>query len=399
MRLARSNSRLVVEVAAAPVVARLLADGRHGPQSMRHASPAGHAALAPGCRHRGYDPRVTITRASSPHAAEAYELVSALQRRMVDAMEAIGGDRFEPSTWGRDGGRHGGGNRWSVGRTAVFDRASVNVSQVHYDDEPAKKLGSATALSTIIHPAHPRAPSVHLHISWTQMREDESYWRVMADLNPAIPDPAATARFVAALQAAAPAAYAEAAEQGDRYFWIPALARHRGVAHFYLEGYHTARFEDDAELARGVGTAAIDTYAAIVREALATHGAPAAEDRARQLAYHTTYLFQVLTLDRGTTSGLLVHDQNDVGILGSLPSHVDRALLASWSARVTPPHDTLVRALVEALPASAGAPSPVEAETKQALAAVVRAFYRAHPEAVAMQAAGNVIPPTVSNHR
>jgi len=35
------------------------------------------------------------------------------------------------------------------------------------------------------------------------------------------------------------------------------------------------------------------------------------------------------TADRGTTSGLLVHDENDVGILGSLPSHVDKKLLES----------------------------------------------------------------------
>ncbi len=342
---------------------------------------------------------MTITRACSPLAAEAYELARSLQRRMVEAMEALGGARFEPSTWGRDDGRHGGGERWGTGGTPVLDRASVNVSQVHYDDEPAKKLASATALSTIIHPAHPRAPSLHLHLSWTELREGDSYWRVMADLNPAIADPAVTAAFIAALQAAAPEVYAEAAAQGDRYFWIPALDRHRGVAHFYLEGYHTARFEDDAALARAVGATTIDAYAALVRDALATHGAPTAAERAQQLAYHTTYLFQVLTLDRGTTSGLLVHDQNDVGILGSLPSHVDRALLASWALRVSPPHDALVRALVEALPATDGGPSPVEAPTKQALAAVVREFYRAHPEAIEMQAAGNVIPPTVGNHR
>ena len=318
---------------------------------------------------------------------------------MVEAMEALGGEPFVATQWARDGGRHGGGERLGLGTTQVFDRASVNVSQVHYDDEPAKKLASATALSTIIHPAHPHAPSLHLHVSWTEMREATSYWRIMADLNPAIPDEVATATFVARLRAAAPEVFDQAAAQGDRYFWIPALARHRGVAHFYLEGYHTARFEDDAALARQVGETTIDTYAALVRAALATHGAATADERARQLAYHTTYLFQVLTLDRGTTSGLLVHDQNDVGILGSLPSHVDRALLASWAHRVTPPHDTLVRALVEALPAIDGAPSPVEAETKQALAAVVRQFYRAHPEAIAMQAAGNVIPPTVGNHR
>ena len=319
---------------------------------------------------------------------------------MVDAMEALGGDVFVATQWARDDGRHGGGERWEISATPIFDRASVNVSQVHYDDEPAKRLASATALSTIIHPSHPRAPSLHLHVSWTAMRDAESYWRVMADLNPAIADPAATAAFVARLRDAAPGVYAEAAAQGDRYFWIPALGRHRGVAHFYLEGYRTASFEDDAALARTIGETAIDTYAGLVRAVLVTNPAPTEDERAVQLAYHTTYVFQVLTLDRGTTSGLLVHDQNDIGILGSLPSHVDRALFASWATRVAPPQDALVRALVDAIPAAAGgAPSPIEPATKRALAAVVRQFYRAHPEALALQASGDVVPPTVANHR
>jgi coproporphyrinogen III oxidase len=343
---------------------------------------------------------VTITRASSPEAAAAYALVVALQRHMVEAMAALGNQPFIATAWARDDGRHGGGERLGIGATPVFDRASVNVSQVHYDDEPAKKLASATALSTIIHPAHPRAPSLHLHVSWTEMRGGGSYWRVMADLNPAIPDAAATATFVASLRAAAPDVYAQASAQGDRYFWIPALGRHRGVAHFYLEGYRTGQFDADAALARSVGDTTIDTYAGVLRAVLGAYPEPTERERASQLAYHTTYLFQVLTLDRGTTSGLLVHDQNDVGILGSLPSHVDRALLASWASRVPPPQDALVRALVDAIPAATdGRRSPIEATTKQALAAVVRQFYRAHPEAIALQAAGDVIPPTVDNHR
>lgn len=347
-----------------------------------------------------YSDRVTITLAASRSAADAYALVQALQHRMVNAMQALGGDAFVLTTWERDHGRHGGGQRWSAGPTPVFDRASVNTSQVHYDDEPAKKLASATALSTIIHPAHPRAPSLHLHISWTELREGDSYWRVMADLNPSLADPEATAAFVACLRAAAPEVHAEAAAQGDRYFWIPALGQHRGVAHFYLEGYHTPQLQDDAALARRVATTTIDTYAELVRAALAAHGAPTQDERARQLAYHTLYLFQVLTLDRGTTSGLLVHDQNDVGILGSLPSHIDRALLASWADRSRPPHDILVRALVDAIPATSdGTPSPIDTPTKQALAAVVRGFYRDHPEAIANQASGDVIPLTVANHR
>lgn len=325
---------------------------------------------------------------------------------MVDAQEGVARrvghrDTFTEATWLRDDGRHGGGSRRSIGDTEVFDRASVNVSQVHYDDEPAKRLSSATALSTIIHSRNPHAPSVHIHVSWTEMRDGSGYWRIMADLNPAIRDTelATTARqrFVDALRGAAPGVFDEAARQGDQYFYIPALERHRGVAHFYLEQYATTDHAADAALARGVAETAIDTHAALAAEALLARPAPDAAARAAQLAYHTLYLFQVLTLDRGTTSGLLVHDQNDVGILGSLPSHVDRELLASWRARVPAPVDRLVDALLAALPGTGAV--LVDDDRKRALAAAVRGFYRAHPEALELQARGDVIPPTVANHR
>ncbi len=324
-----------------------------------------------------------------------------LQRRFADALQAVSGrhgDPIElaPVSWLRDGGRHGGGTRLVAVDSPVFNRAAINVSQVHYDDDPGRRLGSATALSTIIHPQAPRAPSVHIHISWTEMRDGNSYWRMMGDLNPSIEDPAATARFRDAMRAAAPAQYDEAAAQGDRYFAIPALDRHRGVTHFYLEGYASGDRDADLALARRFGEAVIDTYAAILDDALAAAPPATDDERQQQLAYHTVYLFQVLTLDRGTTSGLLVHDQNDVGILGSLPARVDRELLASWAERAPAPQGELVRGLVAALPA--GQPCEVTDEVRAALARVVREHYRAHPEALALQASADVKPPTVDNH-
>jgi coproporphyrinogen III oxidase len=305
-------------------------------------------------------------------------------------------DRFTTVTWLRDDGRHGGGTRLELGDTPVFDRGSINVSQVHYDDDPGKRLASASALSTIIHPRSPHAPSVHMHLSFTELRDGSGYWRLMADLNPSISYAADTERFIASLRAAAPVQYDRAAAQGDRYFQIPALDRHRGVTHFYLEGHHTD-FDADAMLARTVGETTIDSYCGILSDALRERPTVTAEARAAQLAYHTLYLFQVLTLDRGTTSGLLVHDQNDAGILGSLPSHVDRSLLASWEPRMPPPQDALLRAIVSALPDAS--PSPVTLAAKLALADVLRQHYRAHPAAVELQAAAELVPPTVANHR
>jgi len=339
--------------------------------------------------------------AVSDNAARALELVSALQHRFVKGLETLAGESgssqsFAAVEWGRDDGAHGGGIRYETSDGELFGRGSVNVSQVHYDDIPEKKLGSANAISTIIHPVDPLAPSVHIHISWTEMKRAEGYWRMMADLNPSNENKAHTAQFLAAMQAAAPAQFDDAVAQGDRYFYIPALDRHRGVAHFYLENYHTGDAEADYSLANTVGEAAIDAYLAILADTLNNAAQATDKQCAGQLAYHTLYFFQVLTLDRGTTTGLLVHDQNDVGIMGSLPAYVDRELLRSWLTRMDSPQDQLLDALIAVLPDTA--PALVDADVKQKLAAVVRAHYKTCPQAIAMQAAGNITPPTVRNH-
>ncbi len=335
--------------------------------------------------------------ANSEQAAQALALVEALQYRFVAGLEKLGGEKFTATEWLRDGGRHGGGQRFGITDSALLGRASVNVSQVHYDDEPDRRLGSASAISTIVHPVHPLAPSVHIHISWTEQKDGGGYWRIMADLNPSIANDADRDRFTEALRQAAPGQYAEAAGQGDRYFFIPALNRHRGITHFYLENYSSGDFAADHALALRVGEAAIDTYVSILTDAVADAAEPSEEQRAAQLAYHTLYFFQVLTLDRGTTTGLIVHDQNDVGILGSLPACIDKNLLASWRSRMAEPQDHLLDQLVAALPNQGIC--VIDETVKQRLADAVRAHYRAYPESLDMQASGNSTPPTIDNHR
>jgi len=340
--------------------------------------------------------------AQSPQATQAYDLVCRLQQRFVDGLEALAvslnsQQRFKAVEWFRDEGQHGGGVRYETADGDIIGRGSVNVSQVHYDDNPDKKLSSANAISTIIHPVHPHAPSVHIHISWTEMRNGEGYWRMMADLNPAIENPAATQQFLDTLKTAAPEQFELAKAQGERYFFIPVLQRHRGVAHFYLEQYNTGNPEQDLALASQVGEAAIDGYVAILSEAL-KQPKPASDDDAKtQLAYHSLYFFQVLTLDRGTTTGLLVHNQNDVGILGSLPAYVNRDLLASWMDAMPEPQEQLLEALLEVLPKTS--PCLIDSDVKKNLAEVIRHHYRTHPGAIGLQASGDVIPSTVNNHR
>ena len=226
---------------------------------------------------------------------------------------------------GRLKGLHGGGIRYqtvAADSPGLFNRASVNVSAVHYEDKPKYPVDSATALSVILHPTSPRAPSMHFHISYMEPRGRPPYWRMIADLNPSIVNHADIAEFEAAVRGVpglSPALCGDAEAFGDAYFWIPALERHRGAYHLFIAKLEPEELDPSAalRLAEALATTAIDTYANIVSRATATHppAAASAEDRARQLDYHTLYLYQVLTLDRGTTHGILAHDQNDVGLV------------------------------------------------------------------------------------
>ena len=344
------------------------------------------------------DPR--RTHPDSERADRAWALVQSLQHRFVESLEALGSDAEDPGLhpidWLRDEGRHGGGRRYATELSPLFNRASVNISVVHYQDMPDKSLSSATALSTIIHPDRPQAPSVHSHISFTELRDGTGYWRLMADLNPSLEADAYKERFDAMLRDAAGDYFDDGRAQGERYFYIPALERHRGVSHFYLEGFQIGDFDAELQFATDFGRAVIDEYAGILEDALHSTDAPTEEDQPKQLAYHTVYFFQVLTLDRGTTSGLLVHDQNDVGILASLPARVDAGLLRSWVDRLPAPQDALLENLIAVLPDES--PCRVTDAHRAELAGVVRRHYQRHPEAKKFLARGDVIPPTVDNH-
>lgn len=342
-----------------------------------------------------------MIKAKSAQAIEADKLAKQLQAYFVNKLDNVSrkfgnAKLFEEVEWMRDAGKHGGGSRYEARDTEVFNRASVNVSQVHYDDDKDKKLSSATAISTIIHPQNPNVPSMHMHISWTQMRDGNGYWRIMADLNPSIKNEADKVKFDAMLKKSFGIYYEEGSSQGDRYFNIPVLGRTRGVSHFYLENFNTNDFQTDKAFAKKMGENIIDSYIDIITESMKNNPTFTSDEKEEQLAYHTLYLFQVLTLDRGTTSGLLVHDQNDVGIMGSIPSHINRELLSSWVTLMPKPQDTLVLSLLNALPNEM--PTGVEESTKKKLASVVREHYKKYPEALSMQASGETIPTTVNNH-
>ena len=331
---------------------------------------------------------MTYTRSKSKQAENAIVQLKSLQDKLVNALTLLNGKRnkFKAIDWLRDEGIHGGGTRYVPENESVFNRASVNFSHVQYDDIPKKKrLASATALSAIIHPENPYCPSIHMHFSWTEMRGGKGYWRMMADLNPSISNAENVIEFDKAVQDNTGDYYQTGKDQGDNYFFIPALNTYRGKYHFYLEDFNSGNFNEDQKMVDKLASQIIETYQSILNSTMIGHPSYSQEDKQIQIDYHTLYLYQVLTLDKGTVAGILVHNQNDLGILGSLPARINVILLRSWIDKTPAPFNELVEDIVNVLNVSDHA--KIEDKEKTALAIVIRKFYSKHNETLKLKLA------------
>lgn len=340
-----------------------------------------------------------MIKSKSQDGIKAYEIVKILQKRFVDKLNILSfqfgeNKEFEEVIWLRNNGLFGGGNRFEARDESLFNSASVNVSQVNYDEDSTKNLQSATAISTIIHPKNPNVPSIHMHISLTNFKDGNSYWRIMADLNPSLKNLDDKNIFEETLKISSKENYKKGIEEGEKYFYIPALNRFRGISHFYLENYKTDDKIEDFKFAQNFGENVIDTYIQIVSNALKTRQTFSVYDIKEQLDYHTLYLFQVLTLDRGTTSGLLIHNENDIGIMGSLPKFINKQLLKSWIDNIEVEQKKLLENIITCIDDN----GVINTQTKEKLAQVVRNHYKMNPDALKYQASGTVIPNTVNNH-
>jgi len=377
------------------------------------------------CAHDGTSPG--HGRSAASHKIKA--LTDRLQIKFVRRLQRLENTKptqFKAISWLRDGGLHGGGMRYEAEQVpngaddGTFNQATINVSAVHYEDKPNFPIDSATALSIILHPRSPHAPSLHLHISYMEPRTASPYWRMIADLNPSIPCDADKERFASALAPAAvggaaggggvrrltPELRADAVAFGDRYFFIPAVQRHRGIFHFFVatldeeelrladicnSSSHGGDTDCDrslgSEFAESLADTVLEAYASIVEGALGAHPTSSSStlDLRQQLDFYSLYVFQVLTLDRGTTHGLLAHDENDVGTLGSLPPRIDRDLLRSWGETKVL-RESSARELLQRILAVIPEDGVIDDCVKVQLARELRDHYRQWPGAQAEQA-------------
>lgn len=282
------------------------------------------------------------------HAALA-AAASALQERICDALErADGRARFRTDAWERPGG--GGGVTRVLEEGDVFEKAGVNVSDVHGSVAPAlaRRLGgegedfSAAGLSVVVHPRSPLVPTAHANVRF--LRRGEAGWfGGGADLTPCYLFEEDCRHFHAVLRAVCerhePGSYPRHKRAADAYFHLPHRGEHRGVGGIFFDDLG-GDLDRALAFVSDVAAAFLDAYLPVVER---RRDLPYGEGERRwQEARRGRYVEFNLLLDRGTVFGLETAGRTE-SILMSLPPRV------RWPYDIRPEPVSREAALLEVL--------------------------------------------------
>jgi coproporphyrinogen III oxidase len=290
--------------------------------------------------------------------ARASDWFETLQRRIIEAMEAMEGEfaeagaeiapgRFAIEPWARTdaSGAPGGGGRMAMLRGRLFEKMGAHVSVVHgaFPAEFASQIPGAekdsrfcaAGVSVIAHPWSPHVPTVHMNTRL--VRTTKTWFGGGADLTPMLDerrkpsDPDAIA-FHAAMRAACER-HPDVADAGrfrkwcDEYFYLKHRGEPRGIGGIFFDYLNSAgdegnsAFDADFAFVRDVGESFLVAYCDIVRR---NAGKPWSEtERREQLVRRGRYVEFNLLYDRGTIFGLKTGG-NIASILSSMPP------LAGW---------------------------------------------------------------------
>lgn len=297
--------------------------------------------------------------------AESARYFADLQLRITSALEALdGAGTFRRDAWSReplDAARAlmqseatlaGGGTSCVLEGGRVFEKAAVNVSNVHgvfSEAHAAHMPGSgrmfrAAGISLVLHPLSPHVPTVHMNlrriehgaIGWFGGGTDLTPYYLVDD------DARHFHRVLADVCARHPAVahYAEMKAECDRYFHLPHRGEARGIGGIFFDDVRERPSETLAFVA-ACGDAFLEGYVPIVKARCAE---PYGErERRWQLIRRGRYAEFNLLHDRGTVFGLRTGGRVE-SILASLPP----AVAWHYDARPEPgsPEARLVAALV-----------------------------------------------------
>jgi coproporphyrinogen III oxidase len=259
-----------------------------------------------------------------------------LQDRICGALETLDGPgRFRQDEWTRPGG--GGGRTRVLAGGALFEKAGVNISDVH-GELPGELAAStpgqgrafrATGISLVLHPLSPMVPTVHANFRC--LAKGEATWfGGGADLTPFYPVREDVVHFHRSLRAACdahdPGYYPRFKKACDEYFFLPHRGEARGVGGIFFD-YLQGDLDRIFAFVRDAGEAFVPAYVPI---AARRRDDPWGErEREFQLHRRGRYVEFNLIHDRGTVFGLKTGGRTE-SILMSLPP------LVRWTYAQTP---------------------------------------------------------------
>jgi len=269
-------------------------------------------------------------------AATAAADVAALQREICSALEAIDGSaKFQFDRWQRPGG--GGGVSGVLSGGAVFEKAGVNISEVHGQFAPefaATMPGDgltfyATGVSLVLHPRNPYVPTTHANFRFLR-RGSAAWFGGGADLTPYYPFLEDAQHFHRVLKEACdahdPSFYPRFKAWCDEYFFLKHRGETRGIGGLFFD-YLKDDLPSTHRFWKQCGAAFLPAYLPIVQKRKDT--AYSERQRNFQLYRRGRYVEFNLLYDRGTVFGLKT-DGRVESILMSLPP------LAAWEYNYKP---------------------------------------------------------------
>jgi len=255
---------------------------------------------------------------------------TALQMRIVTALESLDGGKFTPDTWQRAEG--GGGTTCILEEGKLFERGGVGFSHVSGKELPrsasaahpeiAGRHYEAMGVSLVLHPRNPWCPTVHLNVRFFSAGETWWFGGGM-DLTPYYGFEEDAKHFHAtcrrALEPFGIELYPKFKKACDEYFFLKHRNEPRGIGGIFFDDLSQPDFASAFSLARSVGDHFITAYAPILERRRALPWGDA--ERAFQCYRRGRYVEFNLVQDRGTLFGLQSGGRTE-SILMSMPPAV-----------------------------------------------------------------------------
>jgi len=255
---------------------------------------------------------------------------TALQSRIVTALEKLDGSAFAPDRWERAEG--GGGNSCVLEEGKIFERAGVNFSHVSGSKLPPSASASrpqlagqryeAMGISLVLHPHSPHCPTVHMNLRFFGAGSVWWFGGGM-DLTPyyGVEEDAKHFHLTCkrALEPFGADKYPKYKKWCDEYFFLRHRNEARGVGGIFFDDLAEPDFDGAFALARSVGDHFLTAYVPIIERRRGQSWNSA--ERAFQCYRRGRYVEFNLVYDRGTLFGLQSGGRTE-SILMSMPPAV-----------------------------------------------------------------------------